>query len=548
MPPVAFAKTSEPLRFDKKLGLCFGWLCFSKKAGEDYVDAHGDHFPDDELLKAVDVLMARPAAEREINVEHVGEGRGSIATAQALTEDVAKALGCDTGGTYGVIGSFRPDAELLKSIEAGDMFCLSIEGTASDVEAITKSALAKGKYKHKRTMRSVDLTKLAVVKAGAHEGARVELIKAAVGTLTPVDKTLAGAKKWLKKAIARHERHMDGTEATDDDSQKTMMDEMRTALEELGDEMSKGALAPIAARTPAATSVEMGHQHAIHDVDEKDGYTSWETEAGGYHGHSHSWLRDDDGTIVILVSDGHTHTIATEISAMSTPDIAKAQADIVNIKADFAKREGVLKALLFALVALPVEQAAFAKRLPPGEVEGFLAKTDAERAALATPVFKSVSTGECFYASDDARLVTMAKAADATAVELAKAREAGEVARFEKAATDTIPHWPGTLAERAAVVKAVMGIADEATRTVALEKLKAANVAFESITKRVGHNTPLPLGGSALEAFDKGLEAFAKAAGKSADQSADDFLSSPEGQRLYKAYEEETAAQRRVAH
>lgn len=37
------------------------------------------------------------------------------------------------------------------------------------------------------------------------------------------------AKKWLDAAIARHERHMDGTEATDEKSQQKMMDEMKRA-------------------------------------------------------------------------------------------------------------------------------------------------------------------------------------------------------------------------------------------------------------------------------------------------------------------------------
>ncbi len=41
---------------------------------------------------------------------------------------------------------------------------------------------------------------------------------------------VAGAVKWLEAAIARHQRHMDGTEATDQASQQKMMDEMKAAL------------------------------------------------------------------------------------------------------------------------------------------------------------------------------------------------------------------------------------------------------------------------------------------------------------------------------
>lgn len=38
------------------------------------------------------------------------------------------------------------------------------------------------------------------------------------------------AEKFLARAVARHKRHMNGTEATDDESQQLMMDDMRAAL------------------------------------------------------------------------------------------------------------------------------------------------------------------------------------------------------------------------------------------------------------------------------------------------------------------------------
>lgn len=42
------------------------------------------------------------------------------------------------------------------------------------------------------------------------------------------------ARRWLAKAIERHERHMDGTESTSKESQRKMMDEMLRAMEALG--------------------------------------------------------------------------------------------------------------------------------------------------------------------------------------------------------------------------------------------------------------------------------------------------------------------------
>lgn len=46
------------------------------------------------------------------------------------------------------------------------------------------------------------------------------------------------AIEWLKAAIARHERHMAGTEATDEASQQKMMDEMKMALSMLEQKMA----------------------------------------------------------------------------------------------------------------------------------------------------------------------------------------------------------------------------------------------------------------------------------------------------------------------
>lgn len=555
---VPFEKTSDvAVRFSKKLGRCIGWGCFSKKAGTEYDDEHGDHFPDDELFGAVGGLMKMDFKDREIDIEHLGAAQGSIVTTWAMTEDVAKSLKCDTGGNYGVLVDFEPSADLLKSIEDGEMFSLSMFGTAI-AEPVAKSAagVEVSAAKRKRVMRDVKLTKWAVCKSPAHVGAEVALVKNAPSddvleaihksagktrafAHLPVDKSMAGAKKWLKRAIARHERHMDGSEATDDKSQTKMMDEMKKALEELDADasMSMDKSTRLAKRTPAATSIEMGHQHTIYDADEKDGYTSSETSGGSGHWHSHSWIKNNDGTISVLMADGHTHTLETEIAAMSNPtDLAKAQTDLATANT----RCSTLAKALLVLAALPVEQAAFAKRLKGDELEAFLGKSDADRAALATPVHKSTSTGEVFYASDDARLVTMAKAADATAVELAKAREAAEAVRFEKRAEEVIKHWPGTLPERAAIMKAVDGIADEALRNAAIEKCKAADVAFESITKRVGHSgstMPIVAAGGPEAQLDQLARDIQKAAGGedvcSFAKAYDQALSRPDGAALY---------------
>ena len=83
--------------------------------------------------------------------------------------------------------------------------------------------------------------------------------------------------------------------------------------------------------------------------------------------------------------------------------------------------------------------------------------------------------------------------------------------------------------------------ADE--RKSALADLAAVNASIALITQPIGKGgAPGP--SSALEAYDAGLAAFAKSAGKSPDAVADDFLETPEGSRLYDAYAAEQAARR----
>ena len=185
------------------------------------------------------------------------------------------------------------------------------------------------------------------------------------------------------------------------------------------------------------------------------------------------------------------------------------------------------------MLALPVEQFAFAKRLVGGELAAYLAKSATERAEAAKPVHVAKS-GEVFYASDDARLVSMAKAHDAMAEQVELAKAATATAEIAKAAA-SIPHVKGA----DLIAKAIHGgalTADE--RKSALADLAAVNASIALITQPIGKGgAPGP--SSALEAFDAGLATFAKAAGKAPDAIADEFMSTPEGQRLYAAYEAE---------
>lgn len=511
---VPFSKVSPaPLVFDKASKRCVGWGAFSKKGYVEYDDAHGDHTPDDEFFKAVGGLMKKDYADREINVEHVGAAQGSIVTAWALGEDVAKALKIDTGGNYGVLLDFEPGAELLAKMEAGELFCLSMEGLARNVQIVKSADGDIAATKRKRILRGVELTKWAVVKAGAHDGAEVALIKAA----TPSAAALIAARARIAKA------------------------------------------------TPALTSPAAAHQHQIADIDEASGCTSAEQMCGcpncdamcavggqmtccpacgtsfccpdgGWH--SHLWVKAADGSVVVAMALGHTHTAPYTDSPPG--DAPMADAPVTATAADLAKSQArcsTLASLLPVAASMPPDMAAFAKGLPAEKLEGFLALPEAERAKMATPVYKCVTTGATYFASSPESEVSLAKALDAQAVELAKSREAGEAVAFEKRARDEMGNVVGETAAHVAILKAIDGKPlTEAERTAAKGVIAKVNIAYGSVFKSVGVGDAIEADpASPMAAFNKAHAEFAKAKGKQPYEVAAEFASTPDGQRLYAA-------------
>jgi hypothetical protein len=471
-PVTDFSKRSPaPLAFNKAEGLLIGWLCFSDKDGQPYVDLHGDHFPADELFKAADELMAKPAAERMLNVEHAGGGVGEIRTVYAVTPEIAKAHGWDTGGTYGLVGSVKPDAALMKSIADGELACFSIEGKAAEVEVV-KAAGDVAATAHKRTMRKVSITKLALVKAGAHEGAGVALIKTAAQVL----RSMAVAK-----------------------------------------------------RTAALTSETAGHQHLVYDLDEPSGCTSGDPMNLGVDGgwHSHPFVREPDGSITIGAANGHSHTLATpstEPDTMPDPALAKAESDLTAAKESIGKLHAELDALeglLGVAASMTEDEKEVAKGLKGPALREFLAQPADVRKSRATPIYKGAD-GATYYPGDE-RAANLAKRVDT-------AEAATRDAEFAKRAAAEIPALPGTIETHVAVLKAVHGIPGAA------ELLKGANAAMATLMKAPGVGGGNVEPGSPLEALEKAAAAFAKSVGKPVDKVYDDFLATDEGKALYATY------------
>lgn len=469
MTTVAFQRNA-PVQIAKggPLGLYFAWGAFAKVDGEPFVDAHGDIIPEDDLVAGAVGL----AKSNTLKLEHSGGARGEVPLVMPLTTDIKAALGIESPNSGLVVG-FRPDVELAKAIDAGEIIEMSIAGRA--LAELAKAELAKGadgapiaKAEHKRTLRQLEIDEISLVKRAAHgAGTRIAIAKRA-----------------------------------------------------------DASPAEVAKRAPAMTDPTNGHQHLIWDVEEADGGTSYEVMPGAEYGHSHPFVRRADGSISIGEAAGHTHTVSTTEEATMADDINK---QLLAAQADVSKAEQRTAAVL----ALPVEQFAFAKRLVGGELAAYLAKSATERAEAAKPVHVAKS-GEVFYASDDPRLVSMAKAHDAMAEQVEVAKAAAATAEIAKAAA-ALPNVKGA----DLIAKAIHGAALTADeRKSALADLAAVNATVAVITQPIGKGGAQGPS-SALEAFDAGLATFAKAAGKAPDAIADQFMSTPEGQRLYAAYEAE---------
>ena len=464
MTTVAFQRNA-PVQIAKggPLGLYFAWGAFAKVDGEPFVDAHGDIIPEDDLVAGAVGL----AKSNTLKLEHSGGARGEVPLVMPLTTDIKAALGIESPNSGLVVG-FRPDVELAKAIDAGEIIEMSIAGRA--LAELAKAELAKGadgapiaKAEHKRTLRQLEIDEISLVKRAAHgAGTRIAIAKRA-----------------------------------------------------------DASPAEVAKRAPAMTDPTNGHQHLIWDVEEADGGTSYEVMPGAEYGHSHPFVRRADGSISIGEAAGHTHTVSTTEEATMADDINK---QLLAAQADVSKAEQRTAAVL----ALPVEQFAFAKRLVGGELAAYLAKSATERAEAAKPVHVAKS-GEVFYSSDDARLVSMAKAHDAMAEQVELAKAAAATAEIAKAAA-ALPNVKGA----DLIAKAIHGAALTADeRKSALADLAAVNATVAVITQPIGKGgAPGPNDAeSQLEALAKSIQAGVP--GMSFAKAFDEALATEKGSALY---------------
>ena len=125
-----FETRVEIAKFDENLGLVMGYIIICKVEGEDYFDLHGDHIPEDAMLKAAKDFMENSRTAKEM---HSGQGRGTIVFAWPLTTDIAKAFNIETH-TTGLMIAMKPDDEMLEKFRSGELTGFSIGGFRGEDE------------------------------------------------------------------------------------------------------------------------------------------------------------------------------------------------------------------------------------------------------------------------------------------------------------------------------------------------------------------------------------------------------------------------------
>ena len=284
-----------------------------------------------------------------------------------------------------------------------------------------------------------------------------------------------------------------------------------------GQDFTKGA---------ALTTSDDGHAHLIRDKDfdgvpVNAGETSYQTSEGAESGHSHPWIRLEDGSLVIGESDGHTHSIAAIAAKRSTqgdPNMAKSiEKQLEEALADIEKMKGDAETAL-AKAAEDLAKArddrikatmstAERKRfdgLSDDDKKTFLAGNKKKRGdqmakwSDSDPVlYKSKAGVE--YRESQPELLALAKQADEDREVALLAKAEASAARIEKRVSIEFPAFPNAAAA-AALVKATEAIEDETLRKDAETLLKTSNAAIASLGENSG------VGG------DGGENQFAKAA------------------------------------
>lgn len=267
------------------------------------------------------------------------------------------------------------------------------------------------------------------------------------------------------------------------------------------------------------TSSEDGHQHVLRIWDDERGGTTGssvvEIEGAGPTWHDHPWVIAEDGSLQIGEVLGHTHSVEQDAVMSAILGFMKGAGDASQPPKSLGKeftmpkpnepgKNDVARLSKLAergesIAALNADHFAFWKSLSGDDADHFLILSDAERTARVQEIEKkkaesnpvvyvSKITGR-EYRESEKDLADFAKRDDEREIEFRKMREKAEMAEFEKRAATELEFLPGTIEQRAVLLKAISSIEDEDMRGAAYLIVKSKSDALSEAFKKRGHTS-----------------------------------------------------------
>jgi hypothetical protein len=339
------------------------------------------------------------------------------------------------------------------------------------------------------------------------------------------------------------------------------------------------------------TSADDGHGHTLemYPGEDRSGHTDFAVGVGeDAEEHRHAWVMDDEGQIQVIMNAGHLHAVERDIVVSAVvamvqkqdldedllgkiqknfPETATPNQEDIQMDEELKKANERLE----SIVALSATHRAHFDTIEKAEdQDAFLAKSADERELLSAPkvektedehksdvvektedpnVVYTAKDGTVFTKSDDPRLVAAIVEKDSKDAEIAALKLEKSDNEFEKRAETELANLPGTVAQRAALLKSVESIENPEHREAALKALKVGNSASEDVTKSLGTTegsktpaAPAPQGAQIQKsASEIQLDDLAKAEAIRLDlDPVKDFakaynivVNSPEGKELY---------------
>lgn len=121
---------AQVVKFNKTLGIVFGYAVVCKIAGEEYYDHHGDHIPEDSMLKASLAFMKSERVSGDMHgrdEDGLPIADGQVIFAFPMTQEIADSLGITVEKT-GLLVAIQPSPSVFAKFENGDYTGFSIGG------------------------------------------------------------------------------------------------------------------------------------------------------------------------------------------------------------------------------------------------------------------------------------------------------------------------------------------------------------------------------------------------------------------------------------